>query len=81
MTFILTQFSSVCARFNNNSCNGSLSRWNCSTIYKKLIAENPNPKLQTFFVSLNSSLLSNGATVLKNFFDVSANVGTGNLTK
>ncbi len=34
---------------------------------------------QTFFVSLNSSLLSNGATVFKYLCAVSANVGTGNL--
>ena len=34
---------------------------------------------QTFFVSLNSSLLSNGAAVFKYFCAVSANVGTGNL--
>ena len=34
---------------------------------------------QTFFVSLNSSLLSNGATVFKYFCAVSASVGTGNL--
>lgn len=53
---------------------------NLKKIFNSLI-EGVHRSLQTCFVWLNSSLFTRGATVLRNFREVSANVGTGNLVE